>query len=58
MQDIDLIIIGGKTLLVDLADRSVTIEPTPIEDALTLIGGYGFGAKFLFLNHKILIACN
>ena len=40
----------GKTLLVDLTDHRVTIEQTPVEDALTLIGGYGFGAKFLFLN--------
>jgi len=42
----------GKVLLVDLTERTVKVEDLPVSDAANLIGGYGIGAKFLYLHQS------
>ncbi|MCX6030527.1 MAG: aldehyde ferredoxin oxidoreductase family protein [Chloroflexi bacterium] len=41
---------AGRILLVDLENRTAWSEPLAADDALKLIGGYGIGAKFLYLH--------
>jgi len=43
---------AGKMLLVDLENRKAWSEPLAADDALELVGGYGIGAKFLYLNQR------
>jgi aldehyde:ferredoxin oxidoreductase len=40
----------GQVLRIDLADGSSRAEELPAGDARELVGGYGIGAKFLWLN--------
>ena len=40
----------GKLLLVDLTEQTIQVESLSPDDAKNLIGGYGIGAKFLYLH--------
>ena len=41
---------AGKILSLDLTERTLATETLSAQDALQLIGGYGIGAKYLYLH--------
>lgn len=42
----------GRILVVDLTAHRYEVQPLAVEDAVTLIGGYGTGAKYLYLHQR------